>query len=513
MANKSSGYVLGVDLGTSTTTVSVVKDGMAQIIPIKGEEDDKILPSVVSFLNEGKNVIIGKKAKESRHLNPINTIYSIKRIIGRKFSHPDTKKYADKFPYKVVGGNNDSVEIEIFGNRVTPQMISALILKKAKKAACDYLGFEVNDAVITVPANYNEAQRRATQDAGKLAGLNVLRIVNEPTAAALAYGFGNNLNEKIVVFDFGGGTFDITILEVKDNFFEVLSTAGDSFLGGDDVDAALVQFMVVDIETNFDIEFSVNNEMLTILLAEAERIKISLSTEEKIRVLIKNIIPLEDGSRKDYERVIDRDLFQQIIEPIINQAFDICVSAMENSHLNPEDIDAVILVGGSTKIPYVQQRVTEYFKQAPFYGIESVLVISMGASILGNTLVSSYSEAAPVLMDVVPLSLGVGSVGDYIEILVEKNSALPIERTNVFTNARDNQDSVKIEVFQGDGRKKSESHLMGMLTLSNLRKAKRGELKIEVKFEIDTNGVLNVSAIDLETGKTQKITLNILGLE
>ncbi|HQJ60129.1 MAG TPA: Hsp70 family protein, partial [bacterium] len=282
-----SEYVLGIDLGTSTATVSIVKDGMATVIPIEGEEEGKIMPSVVSFLNEGKNILVGKKAKDRRHLNPINTIYSIKRIIGRKYSHPETIKYAKKFPYKVVGGKNDSVEIEIFGKRVTPQMISSLVLRKAKKAATDYLGFEVSDAVITVPANYNEAQRRATQDAGKLAGLNVLRIINEPTAAALAYGFGNNLNEKIAVFDFGGGTFDITVLEVKDNFFEVLSTAGDSFLGGDDIDAALVQFMVVDIEANYNISMDMNNEMMTILLAEAERIKISLSTQDKIKVMIK----------------------------------------------------------------------------------------------------------------------------------------------------------------------------------------------------------------------------------
>ena len=205
-------YVLGIDLGTSTTTVSIVKDGLAQVIPIPGEEEDKIMPSVVSFLNEGKNVLVGKRAKDNRHNDPVNTIYSIKRIIGRKYSDPETLKYASKFPYKVVGGKNDSVEIDIYGKRITPQVISSLVLKKAKKAAADYLGFEVNDAVITVPANYNEPQRRATQEAGRLAGLNVLRIINEPTAAALAYGFGNNLNEKVAVFDFGGGTFDITIL-------------------------------------------------------------------------------------------------------------------------------------------------------------------------------------------------------------------------------------------------------------------------------------------------------------
>ena len=506
-------YVLGIDLGTSTTTVAVLKDGMSQVIPIEGEEEGKIMPSVVSFLNEGKSILVGKKAKDRRHLNPINTIYSIKRIIGRKYSHPETIKYAKKFPYKVVGGANDSVEIEIFGKRVTPQMISSLVLRKAKKAAADFLGFEVNDAVITVPANYNEAQRRATQDAGKMAGLNVLRIINEPTAAALAYGFGNNLNEKIAVFDFGGGTFDITILEVKDNFFEVLSTDGDSFLGGDDIDAALVQFMVVDIEANYNIHMEMNNEMLTILLAEAERIKISLSTEEKIRVMIKNMIPLGENKYADYDRVIDRAIFKEIIEPIIQRTFNICESAIENAHVNTKDIDAVILVGGSTKIPYVQERVTQFFGQPPYFGIESVLVISMGASILGHTLISNYSEAAPVLLDVIPLSVGVGTIGDYIEIIIEKNEPLPIERTSVFANATDNQSAVRIEIFQGDARNKNESHLMGELVLTDLRKAKRGELKIEVKFEVDTNGVLNVSAVDLETGKVQKISLNILGLE
>ncbi len=392
-------------------------------------------------------------------------------------------------------------------------MISSLVLRKAKKAATDYLGFEVSDAVITVPANYNEAQRRATQDAGKLAGLNVLRIINEPTAAALAYGFGNNLNEKIAVFDFGGGTFDITVLEVKDNFFEVLSTAGDSFLGGDDIDAALVQFMVVDIEANYSISMDMNNEMMTILLAEAERIKISLSTQDKIKVMIKNMIPLGEKKYADYERIIDRKLFQEIISPIIQRTFDITANAIENAHVEKNQIDAVILVGGSTKIPYVQEKVTEFFGQPPYFGIETVLVISMGASILGHTLISGYSEAAPVLLDVIPLSVGVGTVGDYIEIIIEKNEPLPIERTSVFTNATDDQTAVRIEIFQGDARNKSESHLMGDLVLSDLRKAKRGELKIEVKFEVDTNGVLNISAVDLETGKIQKISLNILGLE
>lgn len=508
-----SDYVLGIDLGTSTTSVSVVQDGMATVIPIIGEEEDKVMPSVVGFSNGGETITVGKKAKDLRHLNPVNTIYSIKRVIGRNFSHPETQKYARRFPYKVVQGKNDSVEIEIFGRRVTPQMILSLVLKKAKKAAREYLGEEVNDAIITVPANYNEAQRRATQEAGRLAGLNVLRIINEPTAAALAYGFGANRNEKIAVFDFGGGTFDITILEVNNNIFSVLATAGDSFLGGDDIDAAIVQFIIYDIEQTYNVQMMLDSEMMIILLTEAERIKIELSKEEKVSVLVKNLIPYKDETYLDYERTFDRRLLEQIVDPIISRCFDICKTAMADSHLSVTDLDAVIMVGGSSKMPRVQQRVSEFFQQPPYFGIESVLVISMGASIMGHTLSAGYSETAPTLLDVVPLSLGVGSVGDYIEVLVDKNEPLPLERKEIFTNAADNAENVKIAIYQGGGQSKKQAHLMGELTLADIRRARRGELKIEVTFEIDTNGVLNVSAVDLDTGRMQKITLNILGLE
>ncbi|MCK5807603.1 Hsp70 family protein [bacterium] len=506
------GLVLGIDLGTSTTTVSVVRDGMAEVLSIPGEKT-AIMPSVVSFLNRGNKILIGSPAKKEKSFHPETTIYSIKRIIGRKFSHPETIIYAEKFPYNVVQGDNDSVEVDIFGKRFTPQQISAMVLMKIRKAVQEAVGEDIRDAVITVPANYNEAQRRATQEAGRLAGLNVIRIINEPTAAALAYGFGNSLNEKIAVYDFGGGTFDITVLEVKDNFFEVLSTGGDSFLGGDDMDDTLAEFIMSDIESESGIGLTVSPEVKGILRSEAERIKIILSEQDEAHVIIKNIVPTKEGGFKDYRRDISRDTFDNIMSNIIQNTLAICDKTLENAHVDKGEIDAIVLVGGSTKVPFVQLQVEEYFGKAPFLGIETELVISMGASILGSTLSSDAHSDAPVLMDVVPLSLGVGSVGDYIEILVEKNDPLPLDRTTVFTNASDNQNSVVIEVYQGDEQSKQRSHLMGKLLLSNLRKAQRGELKIEVTFDIDTNGVLHVSAVDIETGKLQKIELNILGLD
>ena len=506
-----SEYVLGIDLGTSTTTVSVVKDGFAQTIPIPGE-NSVIMPSVVSFISNKNEYLIGKAAKKRRIDFPLTTIHSIKRIMGRKFSDKETQAYISKFPYTIAKGENDSILVSVLGHFFTPQQISSFFLKKIKSAAMEFVGHEINDAVITVPANYNEAQRRATQEAGKLAELNVLRIVNEPTAAALAYGFGNNLSEKIVVFDFGGGTFDVTVLEVKDNFFEVLATGGDTFLGGDDIDNALVQFFIVDMETNFGVTINYDESLYGILTAEAERIKIQLSTADEVKVVIKNIVEI-NGEHATYERVIDKYLFEEIISPIVESTIKICSEVISNAHLSISEIDAIVLVGGSTKVPFVQNRVEEYFGKLPFLGIETELVISMGAAILGNSLKSDYNEEAPVLLDVVPASLGVGSIGDYVEIIVDKNEPLPIERTNIFTNAFDNQDTVKVEIFQGEKRKKSSSRPIGELILSDLRKAKRGELKIQVKFEIDTNGVMDISAIDSDTGKLQKLELNILGLE
>ncbi len=506
-----SEYVLGIDLGTSTTAAALVIDGIPQTIPITGEDTD-IMPSVVSFLDGGRTIVVGGEAKKKLPQNPENTVYSVKRLVGRKFSNPDTKKYAKMFPYRIVEGPNDSVVLQIHDRQYSPQDISAMILSKIKAAAEAFVGCEIQKAVITVPANYNEPQRRVTQNAGKMAGLDVIRIINEPTAAALAYGFGNRFDEKIVVYDFGGGTFDITILEVRDNFFEVLSTEGDSFLGGDDIDNALVDYFIVDIEATHNIKLECTNTVRTILISEAERIKKELSVVESINLTIRNLIPMQSGAMLDYTIRIDRGLFEQIISPIVDRSFDCSARALENAHLKPEQIDAIVLVGGTTKIPYIQRKVSEFFGKDPFLGIETELVIAMGAAILGHSLIEEQSKETPVLLDVVPMSLGVGTAGDFIELLIEKNEPLPLERTSVFTNASDNQTAVRIGIYQGDKTKQSESHLMGEIVLNDLRKARRGELKIQVTFEVDTNGVLNVKAMDLETGNRQNIELNILGL-
>ncbi len=504
-------YVLGIDLGTSTTAAALVIDGIPQTIPIVGEPS-AIMPSVVSFLDGGKTVIVGSEAKRKLPQNPENTIYSVKRLVGRRFSSPDTKRYAKMFSYRIVEGPNDSVEIQIHDKRYTPQDISAFILGKIKAAAEDFIGAPIKKAIITVPANFNEAQRRVTQLAGAAAGLDVMHIVNEPTAAALAYGFGNRFNERIAVYDFGGGTFDITILEVHDDVLDVLSSEGESFLGGDDIDAALLDFFLADIETTHGVKMECTNVIRSLLTAEAERLKKELSVSESIAVTIKNLIPMPNGAMLDYQVKVDRPLFEQIIAPIVEKSFECCRRALENAHLKPEQIDAVVLVGGTTKIPYIQRRVAEFFGRDPFLGIETELVIAMGAAILGHSQVEEHQKESPVLLDVVPMSLGVGTVGDFVEILIEKNEPLPIERTSVFTNAADNQKAVRIAIYQGDNTKKSESHLMGEIVLTDLRAAKRGELKIQVTFEVDTNGVLNVKAMDLETGIRQNIELNILGL-
>ena len=500
--------ILGIDLGTTNSAMAVMEGGEPTIII--NAEGDRTTPSVIAFRAGGERVV-GRSAKNQAITNPENTISSIKRLIGRGYG--ETSQERANVNYKVVAGKDGRCNVEVDGKDYTPEEISAMVLQKLKVDAEKYTGGPIKQAVITVPAYFNDSQRQATKDAGRIAGLEVLRIINEPTAAALAYGFGANRNEKIAVFDFGGGTFDITILEVNNNIFSVLATAGDSFLGGDDIDAAIVQFIIYDIEQTYNVQMMLDSEMMIILLTEAERIKIELSKEEKVSVLVKNLIPYKDETYLDYERTFDRRLLEQIVDPIISRCFDICKTAMADSHLSVTDLDAVIMVGGSSKMPRVQQRVSEFFQQPPYFGIESVLVISMGASIMGHTLSAGYSETAPTLLDVVPLSLGVGSVGDYIEVLVDKNEPLPLERKEIFTNATDNAENVKIAIYQGGGQSKKQAHLMGELTLADIRRARRGELKIEVTFEIDTNGVLNVSAVDLDTGRMQKITLNILGLE
>ncbi len=506
-----SDFVLGIDLGTSTTIASVVLDGIPIVIPLS-DRGDKIIPSVVAFMPDQKSVLVGEDAKKERASLLQSTVFSIKRVMGKKFSQDESKLAIARFPFKVIESHNDSIAVEVFDKHFSPQEISSILLKKVKASAEKYLGCPVDKAVITVPANFNETQRRATKIAGNLAGFDVLRIINEPTAAALSYGFGNSLNQRVAVFDFGGGTFDITILEVKDNFFEVLSSDGDSFLGGDDIDNTLVEFMLIDIEDRFGADLRNCTEAYIKMITAAENAKIELTTNDYTSINISDL-PTPDGGDINYNLELSKELFEEIITPIIQQTFSICTKALNSAHMKVEELDAIIMVGGSSKMPVVQQKVADFFKKEPCTGIETEQVVAMGAAIFGNSLISEYKEETPVLLDVTPLAVGVGTIGDYVEILIEKNEPLPIERTSIFTNAVNNQTLVKISIFQGESNKKSKSLLMGEIILSELRPAMRGDLKIEVTFEIDTNGVMNVSAVDLETGKSQIISLNILGLE
>ncbi len=503
--------VLGIDLGTTTTIVSVVRDGIPEVIPV--EEDGRLLlPSVVHFDEKGEPASVGSEAKKLRMRYPDRTVWSIKRIIGRTFSHPDTEVAILRFPYRISEGNNDSIVVHAGPHSYSPQEGSSFVLKRAVAAAVKRLGEPLSRAVITVPANFNEAQRRATQNAGKLAGLDVLRIVNEPTAAALAYGFGSTANERVAVYDLGGGTFDMTILETRNKVLDVLATGGNSFLGGDDMDNALLEYFAYDVEKKFGLRVMDHPDLLNTLAAQAEAVKIALTDREEVKVILRGIIPGE--RRADYTLEMTRPLFERLIAPVVAKTFEISDRTLAEAHLKVKDLDAVILVGGATKVPLVQREVVRYFGKEPCAGVRAELVVSMGAAILAQSLEESYrGEDSPVLLDVTPLGLGVGTVGDHIEVLIDKNETLPVERTSIFTNAYDDQEEVKIRIYQGEGNKKSESLLMGELTLSQLRKAPRGMLRIEVRFELDTNGVLHVNAIDKDTGQRQHIELNILGLD
>jgi len=505
-----SDYVLGIDLGTTTTIASIIMDGIPQVVNVDSGKTSKLFPSVVSFNpDDNKKRVAGHAAKKLKSVYPELTIYSIKRVIGKKFSQDDTLKAIKSFPFKVVEAFNDSIAVDVSGTMYSPQEISSFIISEVKNAAEKLTGKVIDKTVITVPANFNEMQRRATRIAGKHAGLDVLKIINEPTAAALAYGFGKQIKKIIAVYDFGGGTFDITILEVRNDFFEVRSTEGESFLGGDDIDRAFADYLAGKIKREWNVEVKDNKLLYQNLLVECEKVKMHLSSKRSFEFFFRWEI---DGKIKNFSFVIDRNIFEKIAIPIISKTFKIVTRALRSAHLKASEVEDVILVGGTTKIPILQKKVETFFGKTPIFWKENELVVSMGAAIYGQSLFTPVEEHAPVLLDVSPMSLGAATIGDHIEIIIEKNEPLPVERTKIFTNAQDDQENVKIEIFQGDSDRKSESLFIGELTLNNLPAAKRGDFKIEIKFEIDTDGVLNVRAKDLKTGLKRSIELNILGL-
>jgi molecular chaperone DnaK len=499
------GKVVGIDLGTSTSCVCHVDDGQVKVLP--GPDGAPIQASVVSFLESGE-IIVGNEAKRQIIGNPENTVYSAKRLIGRKFFSAEVKKASAVSTFQIVEGPNQSVRIAIGSRQYSCPEISAMILMEMKRIAESNLGEEVDQAVITVPANFNDGQRQATKDAGTIAGLNVLRIINEPTAAALAYGFGKGLQQKIVVYDLGGGTFDISILEIGNDVFEVISTAGDMYLGGDDFDDRLIDYMAEMFMRDHDLDLRANRHSLQRLKEAAENAKVELSTKLESNIELPAIIE-ELGKTYDFKMTINRNYFGQMVHDLIQRTFKVCDEALQNAHLTVEDIDGLILVGGPTKMPIIREAVKSYFFKEPKSDMDPELVVAMGAAIQAGALVTSTAGA--LLLDVTPMSLGIETAGGLMDKLIERNTPIPTEQSRIFTTTHENQSAVKIRVFQGEDRFIQQNELLGEFRLTDIPAAPKGDPKIEVTFEIDANGIVNVTARDRDTGKARSVQLNVSG--
>ena len=490
--------IIGIDLGTTNSVVAVMEGKDAKVIP--NPEGYRLTPSIVAFTDS--ETLVGELAKRQAVMNPTRTVASIKRFMGRKRSEVGAEETA--VPYKVVGGNDDYVAVEIDGKRYSPAEISAKTLRKLKESAEAYLGHKVNKAVITVPAYFNDAQRQATKDAGQIAGLEVARIVNEPTAAALAYGLDKDVNQKIVVFDLGGGTFDVSILQVADGVFEVVSTNGDTHLGGDDFDQVLINWIADDFQAKNGIDLRKEPMSLQRLQEAAEKAKRELSTSEATDVNLPFIAQDASGP-KHLQMRISRAEFERLVDPLIERTKGPVMQALRDAKMSPSDVDEVVLVGGSTRIPKVQETVRKIFNKEPHKGVNPDEVVAVGAAIQGGVLAGDVKDV--LLLDVTPLSLGIETLGGVMTKLVEKNTTIPTEKKQVFSTADDNQTAVTIKVYQGEREIASANRLLGQFNLEDIPPAPRGLPQIEVTFDIDANGILNVKATDLGTKKEQKIRI------